>query len=340
MILITQRCKAFAKKSISQPKVVTLPLGFCPIHSSSVKLWVCWQEESSLMAWEAFIILHSTVYHFSQQIEDWPYPALGIHLFVVLQVFYFICSPFCPCTTLMILPYLICSYLLGLFLLFLVFFNYSWIGESHVTLKAWELTLQGDKEKLDPWDQGGYHETRIWTEVKLHLTLALKQKYPRVDPSLPTDVNLFLKGSTEPTLLGVPRWSTPHCTHNWNFLLVSFMQRKPMPPFHWLEQLITICFTFLFYMYEDFPSAVFLRSSCLFSKDVVENIDVLLLVALKKIIICNMELPLGWGRGGGDASVKYLGFVYLFVSEDPHRKKKLIFELEFYILLVRLVYFW
>lgn len=244
MILITQRCKAFAKKSISQPKVVTLPLGFCPIHSSSVKLWVCWQEESSLMAWEAFIILHSNVYRFSQQIEEWPYPALGIHLSVVLQAFYFICSPFCPCTTLMILPYLICSYLLGFFCCFCFLITPEL--DSHVTLKAWELMLQGDKEKLDPWDQGGYHETRIWPEVKLHLTLALKQKYPRVDPSLPTDVILFLKGSTEPTLLGVPSWSTPHCTHNWNFLLVSFMQRKPMPPFHWLEQLITICFTTFF----------------------------------------------------------------------------------------------
>lgn len=207
MILITQRCQVFANKSISQPKAVTLPLGFCPIHSSSVKLWVCWQQESSLMAWEAFMIPHSTVYHFSQQIQEWPYPFLGIHLSVVLQVFDFLTH---------LLSFLSLHHPHDFSILYLqqsviyfFFFNCSWIVDSHVTLKAWELTLQGDKEKLDPWDQSGYHETRIWTEIKLHLTLALKQKYPKVDPSPPTDVNLFLKGSTEPTLLS----QSPHVVH-------------------------------------------------------------------------------------------------------------------------------
>lgn len=56
-------------------------------------------------------------------------------------------------------------------------------------------------------------------------------------------------------------------------------------------------------MYEDFPSAVLLPSSCLFSKDVVENIDVLFLVKAEVKKIWNMELPLGGGGGRGDGVV-------------------------------------
>lgn len=59
------------------------------------------------------------------------------------------------------------------------------------------------------------------------------------------------------------------------------------------EQLITICFTTLpFYIYDDFPSAVLLPRSYLYSKDVVENNDVLFHVkeALQKIF--SKQLPL------------------------------------------------
>lgn len=197
-------------------------------------------------------------------------------------------------------------------LYFGVFFNYSWTVDSSMMLKAWELTVQGDKEKLDSWYQGGYHETITWTKIKLHLTLALKQKYPKEDPPPPTDINLYLKGSPEPVPLSQsPWWYAPHCPLNRNFLLVSFTQRKPMFPFRWLEQLITTCFTtFIFNMSEVFPRAVLVPTSCLFSKHVVENSDVVFLVkaALKRSVTWSYH----WGRGGrrwgdsGHASVKYL----------------------------------
>lgn len=155
------------------------------------------------MAWEACIIPHNTVCHFSQQIQDRLYPSLSIH----------ICWPSDLC-----LPYLfallfVCAPPHYFFILYLqhwvifIFFNFSWIADSHVALKAWELIFQGDKEKLDPWDQGGYHETRKWTNIELHVVLALKQKYPSVDPSPPTDTNLFIKSSTEGGL------QSPHVVH-------------------------------------------------------------------------------------------------------------------------------
>lgn len=61
-------------------------------------------------------------------------------------------------------------------------------------------------------------------------------------------------------------------------------------------------------MYEDFPSAVLPPSSCLFSKDVVENTDVVFLVkaALKKSVTWSYHCRGKVRGGGGHVNVKYL----------------------------------